>query len=460
MNDGYTIHVAAGQTFAYPLVRAKESLQTILDAIDQAGCATPKPDLLVLPECAYPAYLIGDAENFRQTDTLDNGQLEAMLSAKAKQYQMHIVCGFVEDDGQVLRNAAMLLDPDGKRIGTYRKNFLWGADNDVFEPGEDLPVFDTRIGKIGMVICADSRAPENIARLVIDGAQLIAVPTCWINVANSPDRYENPQAEFLISARAKEFGVPFVCANKFGWESDRLGYCGRSLVVDGEGTVVNEGPGNQAALVVGEVSLRDLDQVHYHDELWESLTQWDEPVVNETPAIDEITIALWPAKMLTHEDLEQLANQDVRVIFTCSMPDDLPQLDYRLEIMLPEHAGKVWPTLAGHVGCLMGSEIEHFSRSRLMALAGAHLLVVFDCPDDLKTLRTRAVENRIFVLGLSRNLALAIAPDGEVIGYSNDPDDDGLIVTITPSDANNKYVFPGTDIWQQRRTTVYRHGKS
>ena len=82
------------------------------------------------------------------------------------------------------------------------------------------------------------------------------MPTCWVNVAREPQRYENPQPEYLIEARAREFGVPFACANKFGMETDKVGYCGRSLITGRDGAVLYEGPGHGEALGVAEVEPR------------------------------------------------------------------------------------------------------------------------------------------------------------------------------------------------------------
>ena len=62
---------------------------------------------------------------------------------------MHVVCGLLERDGDMLRNAAVLVGPDGL-IGTYRKTHLpfLGVDRFV-TPGDELPVFDTPLGRIG-----------------------------------------------------------------------------------------------------------------------------------------------------------------------------------------------------------------------------------------------------------------------------------------------------------------------
>ena len=268
MSEPRTIKVAAAQLKAFSLEQADQALASIGWAVKQA--AEAKVDLLVLPECAYPAYLIGSVENYRAAEILPPSEYIIVLARLARKNNMHIVSGYIEDVGTHLYNSAVLIDNQGQEVGTYRKSFLWGADNHYFKPGERLTVFETVLGKIGMVICADTRAPEIIAKQVMDGAQLIAMPTCWVNVAKEPDCYENPQPEFLISARAKEFDIPFVCANKYGMESAEVGYCGRSIIAGRTGKISAEAPGDAECLLVEEIELPQRDSEHITADLWES----------------------------------------------------------------------------------------------------------------------------------------------------------------------------------------------
>src|SRR5690606_38641377 len=105
--------------------------------------------LLVLPECAYPAYLLGSAESFRAGDHLSSREFLEWLAGQAAEYRLHIVCGYVEDTGDALYNSAILLGPDGRRLGNARKRFLWHVDQDWFCRGEEIAAFETEIGKIG-----------------------------------------------------------------------------------------------------------------------------------------------------------------------------------------------------------------------------------------------------------------------------------------------------------------------
>ena len=87
------------------------------------------------------------------------------------------VTGLLERDGDTLYNAAILVGPDGL-IGSYRKTHLpfLGVDRFVM-PGDELKVFDTPLGRIGLIICYDLRFPEVTRTLALAGADIVALPT-------------------------------------------------------------------------------------------------------------------------------------------------------------------------------------------------------------------------------------------------------------------------------------------
>lgn len=94
-------------------------------------------------------------------------------------------------------NAALLLDRSGKCIGRYHK----AHPCEFYEPGADLPVFETDFGVVGIVICADRRWPENMRVLRLKGAQIILNPT-W--------GFYGEKNTCIMRTRAYENGLP-VC---------------------------------------------------------------------------------------------------------------------------------------------------------------------------------------------------------------------------------------------------------
>jgi predicted amidohydrolase len=105
------------------------------------------------------------------------GRTVQLLSDFAVRLRSHVVGSHVERDGDALFHTAVLLAPDGTQLGSYRQTHF-GRDGWA-TPGEDLPVFETAIGRIGILLCEDVRFPEASAVLTVRRADLIAVPSAW-----------------------------------------------------------------------------------------------------------------------------------------------------------------------------------------------------------------------------------------------------------------------------------------
>lgn len=144
-----------------------------------AEAAKRKADLVVLPE-TLTYYSTGKkmdecAESVPGPSTEYFGRL-------AKQHDLYIVAGLVEREGKTLYNTAALIGPDGKMVGKYRKVTLPRGEIEAgITPGRDYPVFDTRFGKVGMMICYDGFYPEVARALTIKGAEVIAWPVWGCN---------------------------------------------------------------------------------------------------------------------------------------------------------------------------------------------------------------------------------------------------------------------------------------
>ena len=100
----------------------------------------------------------------------------------ARKHNLHIVLSLYERDGHLVYNTAVLLGPDGKLIGKYRKVCLPHSEVESgIAPGNDYPVFDTKFGKVGLMICYDGFFPEVARELTNRGAEVIAWPVWGCN---------------------------------------------------------------------------------------------------------------------------------------------------------------------------------------------------------------------------------------------------------------------------------------
>jgi predicted amidohydrolase len=117
-----------------------------------------------------------------------------------------------EDEAMKMVNVAYFIDAQGQVIGKYEKKNLWGPEREhLTGSGRDIhEVFDTPLGKVGMLICWDLAFPEAFRELIAQGAQIIIVPTFWTLSDCSPAGLKhNPSAEALfldsiLTARAFE----------------------------------------------------------------------------------------------------------------------------------------------------------------------------------------------------------------------------------------------------------------
>ena len=223
---------------------------------------------------------------------------------------------------------------------------------------------------VGMLVCADARLPEIATDLAARGARIVANPTAWVTSMPPPEG-TNSQAEFLWRVRALENRVVAVAATKVGTEADTVIYAGRSQIVDADGNVVAIASATEPELLVADVEVPDgratvptravpATSVH-RPRLREGFTQ---------------------VAVLTHDDLlDDLAGHEVDVAVG---------------------PGGVLRGDDATVSSFVDDDLLDPAPARAAALAGAELVVWLarrvSTPFVEEVARTRALENRVFVL--------------------------------------------------------------
>ncbi|MGI6257122.1 MAG: carbon-nitrogen hydrolase family protein [Anaerovoracaceae bacterium] len=207
-------------------------------------------DLVVFPELAVTGYECGEmyesmAEPFPSGESIDK------MSEVAKKFGIHIVFGFLEevleDSKKRIYNSAALIDDQGKPLGSYRKSHLVeGEETFYLKKGSNYQVYDTKIGKIGIMICWDSAFPEVARILALKGAEIIAVPAAW----------EEPNGgdwDIVHAARSFDNVVYIAAVNHVGKDRN-LRFFGKSKIVGPIGrSIVEAGDGEE--VIVGAVDL-------------------------------------------------------------------------------------------------------------------------------------------------------------------------------------------------------------
>lgn len=159
------------------LVKIKNMISSVAIKSKEKG----KLDLVVLPELS----LIGTVDNlkvddiFTLSDTLDSIWVREFLEL-AKEFDVHLVFGFIERKDGRLYNTAILAGPQGDIVGIYRKTHLHHADKAWATPGDKIEVFHTEtLGEIGIMIGYDAVFPEVAGVLAVKRADIIVVPSSW-----------------------------------------------------------------------------------------------------------------------------------------------------------------------------------------------------------------------------------------------------------------------------------------
>lgn len=238
--------------FAPALGQLEANLALCVRALEDAGAAGC--ELVVLPECATSGFMFESKEHAWTCADEIPGRATQAFAAVAAEHHLHCVVGMLERNGDRLHNAAVLIGPEGL-VGTYRKTHLPRGGVDRFvTPGDELKVFDTPLGRIGIQICYDLRFPEVTRVLAIKGAQIVAHPTNWPVLAL-------PTAAFVTRARAYDNRVVLATANRYG--VDGWGeFCGHSQIVSLDGERLAQAGGDEDALLFADVELpRASDRV-------------------------------------------------------------------------------------------------------------------------------------------------------------------------------------------------------
>ncbi len=147
----------------------------------------------------------------------------------AKKYGLHLVLSLYEREDHLVYNTAILMGPDGRLIGKYRKVCLpHGEAEKGVAPGEDYPVFETSLGKIGMMVCYDGFFPEVARELSNRGAEIIAWPVwgcnpllararaCENHVYLVSSTFMAPRDGWMLSAIYDQAGKPIASAEQWG----------------------------------------------------------------------------------------------------------------------------------------------------------------------------------------------------------------------------------------------------
>ena len=197
------------------------------------------------------------------------GRINGWLSELAKSLQVWLFAGSFPVlsetlKSQKVRSALLVYNPSGEAVGRYDKRHLFDVDvcdgqgsyreSAVIEPGHELIVVDTEVGRVGLSICYDLRFPDHFWQLRELGAEIIVVPSAFTKVTG------NAHWEVLLRARAIETQCFILGANQGGVHSPTRETAGGSMVVDPWGVVLSR-CGTGEGVVLTELDFELLRKV-------------------------------------------------------------------------------------------------------------------------------------------------------------------------------------------------------
>jgi N-carbamoylputrescine amidase len=251
--------------------------QNLRAAVAKVGeAAAAGAQLVCLPELFRSQYFAQreDAALFDLAEPVPGPSTEA-LGRAAKQAGVVVIAPLFERRAPGLyHNSAAVIDADGTLVGLYRKMHIPDDpayyEKFYFTPGDlGFRVFDTRVGRIGTLVCWDQWYPEGARLTALQGAHILLYPAAigWHPKEKATHGAEQLDAWRTIQrSHAIANGLYVAAVNRVGHErvdpsSDGIEFWGSSFLADPFGTVIAQAPADREAVLIGEVSVARIEEV-------------------------------------------------------------------------------------------------------------------------------------------------------------------------------------------------------
>ena len=171
------------------------------------------------------------------------GKDSERLCKLAKDYQTYLCVGLAEKEGRNLYDSAVLINDEGQILLKHRKiNVLTELMTPPYTTGKNVNVIETKFGKIGLLICADTHKDEILNRVAALKLDLLLVPYGYAAVESEWPGH-GKELENVVTRTAKKTGAPVVGTNLIGeitkgpWKGRVYG--GHSIAADKNGKIIS-----------------------------------------------------------------------------------------------------------------------------------------------------------------------------------------------------------------------------
>ena len=212
--------------------------------------------LVMTPENAL---LFANAASYRHhAEQHNDGPLQQQIREMARHYGVWIQVGSMpmisRESPDLITTSSLLFDDQGELKARYDKIHMFDVDindihgryreSDTYQPGEQLTVVDTPVGRLGMTVCYDLRFPGLLQALRAQGAEIISVPSAFTKMTGEA------HWEILLRARAIENQCVILAAAQVGRHGATRRTWGHTMAVDAWGKILGQNPDAVAALKV------------------------------------------------------------------------------------------------------------------------------------------------------------------------------------------------------------------
>ena len=248
------MRVALAQLAAGPDREA--NLARALDTMGEARRAGA--DLIAFPEVVLDRFfpqVPGDRKALELAEPVP-GPICERIAARARELGLVTVFNLYELDPATGHrfDSSPVFDADGRLLGVTRMihitDYEGFHEQSYYDPGDrGVPVYATRVGKIGVAICYDRHYPEVMRALGVGGAELVVIPQ-----AGTLGEWPEGLYEAEVRTAAFQNGYFVALANRVGVEG-KLHFAGESFAVDPEGKVLARGKSGEEDLVLADLDL-------------------------------------------------------------------------------------------------------------------------------------------------------------------------------------------------------------
>ena len=233
-----------------------------LDYIAQARAQGA--DLIVFPELSLTGYLLQDIATTVALKPNANNPIFKQLLEESK--DIDIMVGFVDEDDRHRFYIASAYLSEGKVLHVHHKVYLptYGLFDEgrFFAWGDEIRAFDTRFGRMGMLICEDFWHVSPAYLLWLDGADILLFSSAspGRGVGKSDVLESAEWVEHLNKAYASMFTNFVIHTNRVGYE-DGISFWGGGTIFDPDGNLIVRAPFQEEALTIQEINLHKLNRV-------------------------------------------------------------------------------------------------------------------------------------------------------------------------------------------------------